>query len=89
MKILKTIGTHVVAILDDNNYTIHDTSKPRKKKDKKGNEYITYDYLYFNKLHSAVKEASRLKANRDCTNLEDWLVIYKETNEATFKAVEG
>ena len=62
-------------IYDDNNYvTFRDGSK---------------QYSYHNKLDSAVREVSRLLANKAASDLHSWLEAYQRAVRRTEDAVEG
>ena len=50
-----------IRIFDENNYAIFREGKPKS---------------YFNSIESAVKEVCRHYANRDCTDMTDWLEHY-------------
>lgn len=81
IKELHKEGNLVMGILDDNNYVIYDSSKPKKGKDRNGNETMRYDYKYFSQMEHCVKRLAQLVANGKAKDLHGWLEEYRAITE--------
>ena len=90
MKVLYQEGPYVIGILDDQNYTCHDSRRDVtyfcKKADR---ELVRHRYSFYNTPHQAVREAHRLIANKQSTDLQSWHSTMKAQWESYNKLLEA
>ena len=82
MKTLHTDGNLTLAIMDNDNYVVYDHTKPKINIDPKtGRKTTSFKYSYHNRIDSAIREVSRLRANEEGYDLPTWLESYARALE--------